>query len=125
MSDTVVSRPDLISVLVPKPSNCKCELDREALDCPVHALKEDARFDAPTHNLEEDGPLALICTLDQHTMLWHIFEGTFNHFKSTFKVITPITAHRANERDWARIPDQTMRLLISCARARGISVFIP
>jgi hypothetical protein len=125
MTDTVVTRPDLLEVLVPKPSNCNCPLEREALDCPVHALKENPRYDVPTHNPDTDGPLAIICTLDQKTWLWHIFEGTFNHFKSTFKVITPITAHPANMRDPLRMPDQTMRLVIGCAKARGLSTFVP
>ena len=125
MTDKVVNRPDLIAILVPRPSNCTCPPDRGALDCPVHALKEDPKYESPSHNPEVDGPLAIICTLDQSIMLWHIFEGCFDHFKSTFKVITPITAHPANQRDYERIPDQTMRMVISCAKARGLSVFIP
>ncbi len=121
----VVNRPDILEVLVPRPSNCTCSALNEYSDCEVHVHGKPASYEVKAHDPETDGPLSIIVMLDVSSGLWHVFEGSVNPDKRTYKITIPINAFPANTRDSGRIPDQVLRFAWDCSRARGIGLWVP
>jgi len=76
------------------------------------------------HDYEAD-PVSIILTLDLATGLWHLFEGTFKIKERSFKIVTAITAYPCNKKDFDRVPDAVLRIAISCAKARGVGLYMP